>query len=69
VASRNSLSSEYMTVLCASVTLRTSTMLLRLRAPTKRAMSSYAASKSLVVCCDALDCPRCTFSYCGASAV
>ena len=34
----------------------------------KRAMSSLAASKRRVVHCEALDCPRCTFSYCGASA-
>ena len=38
--SRNSVSNEYITALIASVVFRTTTMLLRLGAPTKRAMSS-----------------------------
>src|SRR5262245_11053602 len=42
-------------------------MHLRLGAPMKCAMSSYADSKRAVVICDASDWPRCTLSYAGAS--
>jgi hypothetical protein len=61
--SRNSVSSEYMTALMASVVLRYSAMLARPGAPMNCAIVSYDSSNSLVICCEAEDCPRWTFSY------
>ena len=65
--SRNSVSSEYITALMASVVLRYSAMLARPGAPRNCAIVSYDCSNSAVICCEAVDCPRCTFSYPGES--
>jgi hypothetical protein len=65
--SRNSVSNEYMTALMASVALRYNAMLVGPGAPMNRAIASYAASNSAVISREALDCPRWTFSYPGAS--
>ena len=65
--SRNSVSIEYMTALMASVVFRYSAMLARPGALMNCAISSNERSKSAVVASEALDCPRWTFSYRGAS--
>ena len=56
-----------MTALCASVVFRYRAIVRRLGALMKWAIVSYAASNAAVIARDALDWPRCTFSYVGAS--
>ena len=65
--SRNSVSSEYMTALMASVVFLYCAMLARPGAPMNCAIVSYDSSNSAVIACEAEDCPRWTFSYPGAS--
>ncbi len=57
-----SVSSEYMTMLCASVVFFVMTIFERDGALMNPAMVSYASSNSAVVSCEAADWPRCTFS-------
>ena len=56
-----------MTALIASVVFRYNAILARLGAPMNCAIVSYDCSNSAVIACEALDWPRCTFSYPGAS--
>ena len=60
--SSNSVSSEYITALIASVVLRYVAMLRRLGALSQAAMVSYDASNRSVVRREAIDWPRWTFS-------
>ena len=60
--SRNSVISEYMTELSASVALRYTATFSRLGALMNWAIVSNDASNCVVIACDASDWPRCTFS-------
>ena len=66
--SRNSVSSEYMTALMASVVLRYIAMLRRLGASRTARSCRRTPRTARSSACEALDWPRCTFSYVATSS-